>query len=151
MAIFVAASRNNLVKGIDAYAVSDRKTGVMSLTPVVVLAVAGLAPLAWVWHRSRTFTAHRIAGAVRDVRTRVSAFRKQLTKKGLVPDACHELTHHQVSCLPVTWRHAPSRSPCVANVFLPALSACVANRPRRGATGRGRHGAGRSDRWAGVG
>jgi uncharacterized membrane protein (DUF4010 family) len=48
-AIVVAASSNNVVKGIYAYAVSDRKTGMMSLALLVVLAVAGLAPLAWVW------------------------------------------------------------------------------------------------------
>jgi uncharacterized membrane protein (DUF4010 family) len=50
-AILVAASSNNMVKGIYAYAASDRKTGMMSLTLLVALAVAGLAPLAWVWHR----------------------------------------------------------------------------------------------------
>jgi uncharacterized membrane protein (DUF4010 family) len=49
-AIAVAASSNNVVKGIYAYAVSDRKTGIMSLMLLVVLAVAGLAPLVWVWH-----------------------------------------------------------------------------------------------------
>ena len=48
-AILVAASSNNVVKGVYAYAVSDRKTGMMSLTLLVVLALAGLVPLAWVW------------------------------------------------------------------------------------------------------
>ena len=48
-AIAVAASSNNVVKGIYAYALADRKTGMMSLTLLVVLAVAGLAPLAWLW------------------------------------------------------------------------------------------------------
>jgi uncharacterized membrane protein (DUF4010 family) len=48
-AILVAASSNNVVKGIYAYAASDRQTGMMSLTLLVVLAVAGLAPLAWLW------------------------------------------------------------------------------------------------------
>jgi uncharacterized membrane protein (DUF4010 family) len=48
-AILVAASSNNVVKGIYAYLASDRKTGIMSLTLLVVLAVAGLAPLTWVW------------------------------------------------------------------------------------------------------
>ncbi len=48
-AILVAASSNNVVKGIYAYAASDRKTGMMSLTLLVALAVAGLVPLAWVW------------------------------------------------------------------------------------------------------
>jgi uncharacterized membrane protein (DUF4010 family) len=48
-AILIATSSNNLVKGIYAYAVSDRKTGVMSLTLLIVLAMAGLVPLAWMW------------------------------------------------------------------------------------------------------
>jgi uncharacterized membrane protein (DUF4010 family) len=48
-AILIATSSNNLVKGIYAYAVSDRKTGVMSLTLLIVLAMAGLVPLAWIW------------------------------------------------------------------------------------------------------
>jgi uncharacterized membrane protein (DUF4010 family) len=48
-AILIATSSNNLVKGVYAYAVSDRKTGMMSLTLLIVLAMAGLAPLAWVW------------------------------------------------------------------------------------------------------
>ena len=46
----MATSSNNLVKAIYAYAASDRKTGMMSLTLLVVLAIAGLAPLAWVLH-----------------------------------------------------------------------------------------------------
>jgi uncharacterized membrane protein (DUF4010 family) len=46
-AIAVAASSNNMVKGIYAYCVSDHKTGMMSLTLLVLLAVAGLVPLAW--------------------------------------------------------------------------------------------------------
>ena len=48
-AILVAASSNNVVKGIYAYAASDRETGRMSLMWLVALAVAGLAPLAWMW------------------------------------------------------------------------------------------------------
>jgi uncharacterized membrane protein (DUF4010 family) len=51
VAILLAASSNNVAKGIYAYAASDRKTGMMSLTLLVGLAVAGLAPLVWVWHR----------------------------------------------------------------------------------------------------
>jgi uncharacterized membrane protein (DUF4010 family) len=51
VAILVAASSNNLVKGIYAYAVSDRKTGRMSLTLLLVLAAAGLAPLSWMFSR----------------------------------------------------------------------------------------------------
>ncbi len=48
VAILIAASSNNVVKGIYAYAVSDRTTGAMSLVLLVALAVAGLVPLAWV-------------------------------------------------------------------------------------------------------
>jgi uncharacterized membrane protein (DUF4010 family) len=48
-AILIAASSNNLVKGIYAYALSDRKTGLMSLSLLISLAVAGLTPLAWLW------------------------------------------------------------------------------------------------------
>jgi uncharacterized membrane protein (DUF4010 family) len=48
-AILIAASSNNLVKGLYAYFMSDRKTGLASLALLVVLALAGLAPLAWVW------------------------------------------------------------------------------------------------------
>jgi uncharacterized membrane protein (DUF4010 family) len=47
VAILVAASSNNVVKGVYAYVASDRKTGRMSLLWLVGLAVAGLAPLAW--------------------------------------------------------------------------------------------------------
>jgi uncharacterized membrane protein (DUF4010 family) len=48
-AILIAASSNNFVKGVYAYAVSDRKTGIMSLALLAVLAITGLAPLAWAW------------------------------------------------------------------------------------------------------
>ena len=48
-AILIAASSNNLVKGIYAYTLSDRKTGLMSLSLLISLAIAGLAPLAWVF------------------------------------------------------------------------------------------------------
>ena len=47
VAILVAASSNNLIKGAYAYAASDRRTGVMSLILLAGLAVAGLAPLVW--------------------------------------------------------------------------------------------------------
>ena len=47
-AILIAASSNNLVKGVYAYAACDRRTGIMSLLLLLGLAVAGLAPLAWV-------------------------------------------------------------------------------------------------------
>ena len=46
-AILIAASSNNLVKGIYAYSMSDRKTGVLSLSLLAALAAAGLAPLVW--------------------------------------------------------------------------------------------------------
>ena len=49
VAILLAASSNNVAKGIYAYAASDRRTGRMSLGLLLVLAVAGLVPLAWVW------------------------------------------------------------------------------------------------------
>jgi uncharacterized membrane protein (DUF4010 family) len=48
-AILIAASSNNLVKGIYAYSMADRKTGIMSLSLLIALAIAGLAPLAWVF------------------------------------------------------------------------------------------------------
>jgi uncharacterized membrane protein (DUF4010 family) len=46
-AILIAAASNNLVKGIYAYGISDRKTGVQSLALLAGLAVLGLAPLLW--------------------------------------------------------------------------------------------------------
>ena len=46
--ILIAAASNNLVKGIYAYSMSDRKTGIQSLTLLASLAAAGLAPLVWV-------------------------------------------------------------------------------------------------------
>ncbi len=45
--ILIAASSNNLVKGIYAFALSDRKTGIQSLSLLVALAILGLAPLLW--------------------------------------------------------------------------------------------------------
>ena len=49
-AILIAAASNNVIKGIYAYSMADRKTGRQSLTFLVGLAVAGLVPLAWlVW------------------------------------------------------------------------------------------------------
>jgi len=49
-AILIAAASNNVVKGIYAYSLSDRKTGVLSLTFLLSLAGAGLVPLVWlVW------------------------------------------------------------------------------------------------------
>jgi uncharacterized membrane protein (DUF4010 family) len=46
-AILIAASSNNLVKGIYSFSLSDRKTGVLSLSLLGALAVAGLTPLLW--------------------------------------------------------------------------------------------------------
>lgn len=46
-AILIAAASNNLVKGIYAYCMSDRSTGIRSLCLLASLAAAGLAPLFW--------------------------------------------------------------------------------------------------------
>ena len=47
VAILIAAASNNLVKGIYAFVISDRKTGVQSLALLAGLAVLGLGPLLW--------------------------------------------------------------------------------------------------------
>jgi len=47
-AVLIAAASNNLVKGIYAYGLADRKTGMQSLALLTVLATLGLAPLLWV-------------------------------------------------------------------------------------------------------
>jgi uncharacterized membrane protein (DUF4010 family) len=49
-AILIAAASNNLVKGIYAYAFSDRKTGLQSLALLAALAALGLGPLLWLAH-----------------------------------------------------------------------------------------------------
>ena len=46
-AILIAAASNNVVKGIYAYSMADRKTGVLSLAFLVALAIGGLVPLIW--------------------------------------------------------------------------------------------------------
>ena len=46
-AVLIAAASNNLVKGIYAYSLADRKTGVQSLALLVALAALGLVPLLW--------------------------------------------------------------------------------------------------------
>ena len=46
-AVLIAAASNNLVKGIYAFSLADRKTGVQSLALLAALAVLGLAPLFW--------------------------------------------------------------------------------------------------------
>ena len=47
-AILIAAASNNLIKGIYAFTLSGRKTGVWSLVLLAGLAVLGLAPLLWI-------------------------------------------------------------------------------------------------------
>lgn len=46
--ILIAAASNNLAKGIYAFVLSDRTTGIQSLCLLVGLAVLGLAPLLWI-------------------------------------------------------------------------------------------------------
>jgi uncharacterized membrane protein (DUF4010 family) len=45
--ILIAAASNNVVKGIYAYVITDRKTGTQSLCLLKGLAALGLAPLLW--------------------------------------------------------------------------------------------------------
>jgi uncharacterized membrane protein (DUF4010 family) len=47
MGILIAAASNNVVKGIYAYSLADRRTGRQSLCLLVALAVLGLTPLLW--------------------------------------------------------------------------------------------------------
>jgi uncharacterized membrane protein (DUF4010 family) len=46
-AVLIAAASNNFVKGIYAYSLADRKTGVQSLLLLTTLAAVSLAPLFW--------------------------------------------------------------------------------------------------------
>lgn len=46
-AILIAASSNNVMKGIYAYSLAGKKTGALSLTFLLSLAAAGLTPLIW--------------------------------------------------------------------------------------------------------
>jgi uncharacterized membrane protein (DUF4010 family) len=46
-AVLIAAASNNLVKGIYAYSLGERKTGIQALVLLAVLAALGLAPLVW--------------------------------------------------------------------------------------------------------
>ncbi|HEV2446909.1 MAG TPA: MgtC/SapB family protein [Candidatus Sulfopaludibacter sp.] len=46
-AILIAAASNNVAKGVYAYSISDRNTGIQSLALLAALAAAGLAPLIW--------------------------------------------------------------------------------------------------------
>jgi len=47
VAILIAAASNNLIKGIYAYSVADKKTGAQSFGLLATLAVLGLVPLLW--------------------------------------------------------------------------------------------------------
>jgi uncharacterized membrane protein (DUF4010 family) len=46
-AILIAAASNNVIKGVYAYSLAERKTGVQSLVFLVALAAGGLVPLIW--------------------------------------------------------------------------------------------------------
>jgi len=46
-AVLIAAASNNLVKGIYAYSLADRKTGIQACSLLAALAVLGLVPLLW--------------------------------------------------------------------------------------------------------
>ncbi len=46
-AVPIAAASNNLVKGIYAYSLADRKTGLQSLALLTALGALGLVPLVW--------------------------------------------------------------------------------------------------------
>ena len=46
-AVLIAAASNNLVKGIYAYSLADRKTGAQSLALLTALGALGLLPLFW--------------------------------------------------------------------------------------------------------
>jgi uncharacterized membrane protein (DUF4010 family) len=51
VAITIAASSNNTIKGAYAYSFSDRRTGRQSLSLLLALALAGLTPLLWLLKR----------------------------------------------------------------------------------------------------
>ncbi len=46
-AVLIAAASNNLIKGIYAYSIADRKTGTQGLVLLAILAALGLVPLLW--------------------------------------------------------------------------------------------------------
>lgn len=46
-AVMIAASSNNLIKGIYSYSLAGRKTGIQSLSLLIALAAVGLVPLLW--------------------------------------------------------------------------------------------------------
>jgi uncharacterized membrane protein (DUF4010 family) len=45
--ILIAAASNNVAKGVYAFWLCDRRTGVQSIAFLTLLALAGLAPLVW--------------------------------------------------------------------------------------------------------
>jgi uncharacterized membrane protein (DUF4010 family) len=47
VAILIAAASNNIAKGIYAFSLADRKTGIQSLVFLVALAALGLIPMIW--------------------------------------------------------------------------------------------------------
>jgi uncharacterized membrane protein (DUF4010 family) len=47
VAVCIAASSNNVVKGFYAFSMADRKTGVQALVMLLTLAAMGLIPLFW--------------------------------------------------------------------------------------------------------
>ena len=47
VAVAIAASSNNAAKGVYAFSLADRKTGVQALVGLLGLAALGLAPLFW--------------------------------------------------------------------------------------------------------
>jgi uncharacterized membrane protein (DUF4010 family) len=47
VAVIIAASSNNFVKGIYSFSLAGRKTGIQSLAMLLALAVLGLVPLFW--------------------------------------------------------------------------------------------------------
>jgi len=48
VAVLIATSSNNFVKGIYAYGCADRKTGIQSLCLLIALGALGLVPLFWI-------------------------------------------------------------------------------------------------------
>ncbi|HUO28203.1 MAG TPA: MgtC/SapB family protein [Bryobacteraceae bacterium] len=48
-AILIAGASNNLMKGVYAYSLADRQTGLRSLLLLSALAVAGIAPILWLF------------------------------------------------------------------------------------------------------
>jgi len=47
VAVVIAASSNNAAKGVYAFTLADRKTGIQALALLMGLAAAGLIPIFW--------------------------------------------------------------------------------------------------------